>query len=152
MTGVSRTADLSEMDQHRILERLRAARPPCGDRKAVKRAARRLGELLPLAVENRCAYAPRTRISAMSSETRSQYPVAASLVSPLAIVPRWCSKRQQSFRTLPPSTWCAAVAVPQTNPAGETEAKRSSLRRSAQVAGSGAGSRALLSGNPHTVR
>src|SRR5450759_992142 len=39
-------------------------------------------------------------------------------VSPLAILPGCCSNSHQSLLRLSPSTWWAAVAVPQRNPSG----------------------------------
>src|SRR5947209_4912718 len=49
-------------------------------------------------------------------------------------VPSACSHAHQSLFQLPPSTWCAAVAVPHTNPSGKlTSAMGGTLRENAPV-------------------
>src|SRR6266542_4190235 len=79
-------------------------------------------------IENRYAPNPRSASSAMSSGKRQKW----SHASPDGSAhpePGVCSHSHQSLFQLSPSTWCAAVAVPQRKPSGNEIAMGRDARR-----------------------
>src|SRR5919198_586478 len=79
-------------------------------------------------IEKRYAPNPSSASSAMSWGYRHKW----SHASPEGSAhpdPGVCSQSHQSLFQLPPSTWCAAVAVPHRNPSGNEIAMRRHPKR-----------------------
>src|SRR6266508_4533296 len=86
------------------------------------------GSMRDHSIENRYAPNPRSASSAMSSGKRQKW----SHASPDGSAhpePGVCSHSHQSLFQLSPSTWCAAVAVPQRKPSGNEIAMGRDARR-----------------------